>query len=224
MICGFRSRKFPVYTKPPAKNRKAICPLERIFMNTEHLKLGKSIGRGQAFAVTAQHSLLAEARCWKRIHDSGEYKMTGLTWDDFCVQEIGLSRQHVEGLIARLEELGETYCQLSAIVPISAEVYQAMRHAIADNTIEIDGEAVPIVPENAPRIRAAVLQARSDLRAARKRPVPDPVAAIHTRLEGCVGAISRLSGKIEPADREKVRSLVDDSVLRLMALSENLAA
>jgi hypothetical protein len=189
------------------------------------LILGKWIGRGQAFAVTANHSLLAQARIWREIHDSGSYKSTELSWDDFCSQQIGLARQHVDGAIKNLEEFGETFCRLSQIVPVSAETYRALSQKIEDNAIEIDGETVPIVAENAVRIRAAVHQMRSQLRKAKEKPPKNPVAAVHTRLDGCVSAVSRLTKtSLEAADKTTLRSAVEDSVLRLMAIAEELAA
>jgi len=191
----------------------------------ESLQLGKWVGRGQAFAVNASHSLLSQAKCWKEIHDSGSYKATGLNWDEFCTQEIGLSRQYVEELIENLEKYGETFCQLLQIVKISPDVYRAILPKIDGEAIEIDGEMVPIAPENAGRIRAAVLQMRSDLRQANEKPAKDPVTAVHTRMKGCVAAISRLSeGDLEASGRDALRSLVEDSVLRLMEISERLAA
>ncbi|SPF55091.1 hypothetical protein SBA4_6900002 [Candidatus Sulfopaludibacter sp. SbA4] len=193
--------------------------------NLESLSLGKWIGRGQAFAVSASHSLISQAKCWKGIRDSGSYKASGLTWDQFCTQEIGLSRQYVEELIDNLEKYGETFCQLLQIVKISADVYRAISPKIDGEAIEIDGEMVPIAPENAGRIRAAVLQMRSDLRQANEKPAKDPVTAVQTRIKGCVAAISRLSeGNLEGAGRDALRAIVEDSVLRLMEISERLAA
>jgi hypothetical protein len=190
------------------------------------LILGKWIGRGQAFAMSANHSLLAQALCWKQIHDSGNYKATGLSWEDFCPAEIGLSRTQVEALIAGLEEFGETYCRLSEIVRVSAETYRALAPKIENEAIEIDGELVPIAAENAVRIRGAVHRMRSELRQAREKPpAKDPVARIQTRLEGCVAAVFGLSVKtLDSAQKDALRNAVEGSALRLMEISERLAA
>ncbi|HEY2013043.1 MAG TPA: hypothetical protein VGH38_06045 [Bryobacteraceae bacterium] len=195
-------------------------------MNSDDLlRLGKWVGRGQAFAVAANHSLLGQARCWREIHDSGAYKSAGLTWDEFCQQQIGLARQNVDTLIKNLEELGAAFCQLSEIVPISAETFRAISPQIDGETIEIDGEKVPIVPENAVRIRGAVHQMRQELRKAKEKPAKNPIAVVHTRLDNCVAAVSRLGGSaLETSDKEALRTIVEDSVLRLMAISERLAA
>lgn len=193
--------------------------------NFQVLNLGKWIGRGQAFAVNASHSLLSQAKCWKEIHDSGAYKASGLTWDEFCTQEIGLSRQYVEEIIGNLEECGETFCRLLQIVKISPEIYRAISPKIDGEAIEINGEMVPIAPENAGRIRLAVLQMRNELRLAKEKPAKNPVTVVYTRLEGCVVAISRLSEEtLEAADKDALRSKVENSVLRLMAICERLAA
>jgi hypothetical protein len=190
------------------------------------LSLGKWLGRGQAFAVTANHSLFAQAQCWKRIHDSVEYQATGLTWAEFCEQHIGITRPRVDALIDSVEELGETFFRISEIIPISPETYRAISPKIESEAVEIDGQLVPIVPENAVRIRAAVLQMRSELRQSQQAPARDPVAAIHKRLEGCVVTLTRLTagGALEAAGKDALRSIVEDAVLSLMALSEKLAA
>ena len=176
--------------------------------------------------MSAHHSLVAQALCWKEIHDSGEYKSTGLSWEEFCNAEIGLSRTQVEALIAGLEEFGETYCRLSEIVRVSAETYRALAPKIEGEAIEIDGEMVPIAAENAARIRGAVHRMRSELCEAHQRPRPkDPVIRIHTRLESCVAAVCGLSARtLEVSQKDALRSSIETSVLRLMEISERLAA
>lgn len=197
-------------------------------MNQEQVpyRLGKWIGRGQAFALTANHSLLAQARCWKEIHDSADYKSTGLSWDDFCMAEIGLSRPCVDTMIASLEEFGETYCRLSEIVRISPATYRAISPKIDDGAIEIDGEMVPIVVENAARIRGALNQMRNQLRqAGNPRPTKDPLASAQKRLQGSVTAVSRIiEGTLEAAQKDALRGVIENSLLRLMEISERLAA
>src|SRR5579862_2216561 len=159
--------------------------------NSQYMNLGKWVGRGQAFAVTANHSLFALAKIWKEVHDTGDYKRTGLSWDEFCSQEIGLSRQAVDTAIKNLETHGEAFFRIAQIVPVSPGTFQALAARIEDGSIEIEGEIVPIAPQNAARIRAAVVDMRSQLARAQAKPKPakDPVKSLNSRLQGCLTAI-----------------------------------
>src|SRR6266567_4056370 len=173
-------------------------------MDSANYRLAKWIGRGQAFAMTASHSLLAQAKCWKEIHDSAAYKISGLSWEEFCPAELGLSRPNVDSLIDSLEEFGDTYCQLSEIVRISPATYRAISSKIEDGAIEIEGELIPIAVENAAVIRREVHRMRSALQ--RKRPAQEPLTALPRRLEGSVSALCRLGeGALEAAQKETLR-------------------
>ena len=134
--------------------------MEQAFKDT--IDLGTWIGRGQAFGAIASGCTAAQAECLRQISESGIYKQTGLGWDEFCQEYIGLSRQRVDTLIHSLKEFGRTFFDLSNIVRISPEAYRRVASTIKGQSIQIGTELVPIVPENAPRIRRAIQQARSE--------------------------------------------------------------
>jgi hypothetical protein len=149
-----------------------------------------------------------------------------MTWDEFCEFEIGLTRTQVEKIIGNVQEFGESYCQLSHIVRVSAETFRAIAPRIDGETIEIDGQAVPILPENAPRIRAAVHQIRENLRQAREtaKAGKNTIDATHARLARCVAAIARLGKQpLEPADADTLRAAIEESLTRLTAVHQELA-
>ena len=56
------------------------------------LDLGKRVGRHQAFDLIAKRCTAADAETLKSIRDNAEYKRLGLTWKQFCEQELGVSR------------------------------------------------------------------------------------------------------------------------------------
>lgn len=193
--------------------------------NVQYMDLGARIGRGQAFGLVASQSMAAAAKVLKGLRDSGDFKSTGLAWDKFCPECVGLTRPRVDAIIDSYEQYGETYFHLSEIVKISNETYRAISPKIEDDTIEIDGEKVAIVTENAARIRAAVHKMRGELQRVKEKPARNPVAAAHTRLEGCVTAIRRLGGAtLESGEKARLRGAIEDSVLRLMEVAESLAA
>jgi len=135
--------------------------------------LGIQTGRGQAFGLVGNGCYAAQARCLKEIRDSEAYKQCNLSWADFCDRHVGVARRQADQIINQLEEFGETYFRLAEILKISPQTYRQLNGAgvIKNDALEIDGELVPLTPENAPRIKAAVTALRRDLELARKRPV-----------------------------------------------------
>jgi hypothetical protein len=124
------------------------------------LELGKWVGRGQAFGMIAAKASAAEAQCLKRIKEGGEYKALELTWEQFCVTQIGISRQTADRIIDCLEEFGAAYFTLSSVTRISPGTYRMIAGAVSDSTIEIEGERVPITKTNAGRIAEAISSLR----------------------------------------------------------------
>jgi hypothetical protein len=133
------------------------------------LDLGLWMGRAQTFGLIANLCSAGEAESLKRIKESEAYKQAGLNWDQFCEQKVGLTPQSVNNLLRNLEEFGGNYFRLSQIVRVSPETFRQIAPAIEGETIEIDGDLVPIVPENGRRIREAVQQVRRDLQKSRKQ-------------------------------------------------------
>jgi hypothetical protein len=158
------------------------------------LELGTWLGRGQAFGLAANQSLAAQAKCLRTLRETESYKSLGVTWEQFCVEYVGLSRRRVDELVEHLEEFGETYFRLSAIVCISPDSYRQIARKMVDDSLEIAGELVPIVPENANRIRGAVQRMRSELKQAREQ----------TDLHSTPG-ISRLMARFDSVYEEMIR-------------------
>jgi hypothetical protein len=161
--------------------QKRNCMLENV---DQQFELGAWVGRSQAFGLVANHCSAAQARCLQNLRESDQYKSKGLNWTDFCLKYVGVSRQRVDVLIQSLDEFGDTYFNLSRIVAVSPETYRQIAGNIEGEQIEINGEKVPIVPENAARIRAAVTQMRVELNkkqqrkaAAKSAPSMDELAA-----------------------------------------------
>ena len=118
--------------------------------------MGIWLGRGQAFGFVARRCAAAHAECLKRIRDAEAYKSLGCTWEDFCRQHLGVSRSRADEIIRQLDEFGAAYFQLAEIMQISTDSYRRISGAVQGEALEIGGELVPIVPENAARIKEAV--------------------------------------------------------------------
>jgi len=121
-------------------------------------------GRQQAFALMATKSTLAQAECLRELRTSKAYEAYGLTWEQFCKHHAGMARSRADQLIQHLNEFGEAYFRLSELVHVCDPVYRKLAPQIDADTIEIGGAKLALIPENAPKIRAAIQAVRSELR------------------------------------------------------------
>lgn len=127
-----------------------------------------SVGRQQAFGLMANRSAAAQAQILAGIKRGKQYKELGLTWEEFCDQHAGMSRNTVEALIKRLEEFGETYFRLAEVVRVSPDAYRQLESSIEDGVILYGGDRVEITRTNADKIREIVEAGRAELRRSRQ--------------------------------------------------------
>jgi len=120
-------------------------------------------GRQQAFAVVVSKCTLAQAECLRQMRETRAYEQYGLTWDEFCPHHAGISRSKADHLIQQVKEFGEDYFRLSALVNISDETYRAVAPLLHGETINLGGEKLALIPENATKIRAAIQSFREEL-------------------------------------------------------------
>lgn len=166
----------------------------------ELIDAGAWIGRQQAFAVIGSKCLAAQALSLKQTKESRAHEMLGLTWEEFCSQYAGISRAHADGLIRQLDEFGDTYFRLSEIARISPETYRQIAPHIDGDTIEIEGEKLALSPENAPKIRSAILQLRAQLRQAREQNPARGVVELQSRLDALLSDTDRIFNGLHADD------------------------
>jgi hypothetical protein len=162
--------------------------------------VGLWLGRGQAFSLIANKCAAAQAECLKRLRQEGAYKSLGCTWEEFCRQHLGLSRSRADQLIRQLDEFGAAYFHLAEIMRISENSYRRIAGAIHDDCLEIGGELVPIAPEHAPRIRAAVLELQKEnerVRAelAKVQGAHPSITSLKLRLDACLEEVSSMADR-----------------------------
>src|ERR1051326_8523271 len=88
---------------------------------------GALTGRHQAFAMIASKCTYAQAVCLKEVHDTRAYEPLGLSWDEYCSRHGGISRGTAETIIKRLDEFGELYFRLAALVRISPDTFREIK-------------------------------------------------------------------------------------------------
>jgi hypothetical protein len=166
------------------------------------LELGTWLGRHQALGLIANKCSAGDAACLREIRDNKHYRALGLTWEEFCSRHTGVDRRTADRIVERLEEFGEAYFNLSRLMPIQPSGYRELASSVTGNTIELDGQKIPITPENAPQIIDAVRELRSRLEREQSK-ARVPFSALQNRLDLChselAGAIRRGVGKSEGA-------------------------
>jgi hypothetical protein len=183
--------------------------------------LGTSIGRSQAFGLITYKCSAEQAKAFEQVWQSGSYKLLGLTWEKYCLDYAGLSHQRVEGIIRNRKEFGDIYLQLSDIIAISPETYRQIQPKVHDDCLEIAGEMVPILPENAARIREAVNRLRADLRKSQEDvdTLTSPeIASLQTRFDAWFNDLRRLAPRHEDAP---LHGLVQYSIQHLQELENH---
>jgi hypothetical protein len=179
---------------------------------TELVEAGAWVGRQQAFALIATQSAAAQALCLKHAKESRLFERLGLTWEQFCRDHAGISRVYADSLIRRHDEFGENYFRLSALARVSPATYREIAGQVSPEAIEIGGETLPLTPEHAPRIRAALDKLRAELRSARDAAEPRPsftVTEFRDRIDALAHEVeSRVYMHKTPAQYEAMRKVV----------------
>ena len=165
--------------------------------------LGSWTGLQNAFAAVAGNCSAARAQCLKQVRDSGMLDDLGLTWDEFCRDCAGISRRHADHLIQQYNQFGDAFFRLSEITRVSPKTFQRIAgHVVSGDgadALEIDGQKLPLVPENAAKIRAAIQALRSQVRhpPAPPRP-PAGVIELQIRVDALAADLAKAIAALNP--------------------------
>jgi hypothetical protein len=191
----------------------------------DFLELGTWIGRKQAFASLAGGCSAADAECLRKMRDHRQYRALGLTWEEFCSQRIGITRQWADKLIRRLEEFGPQYFRLAQATGITPEEYRRIAGSIGEKGLAHAGELIPITAEDAPRLIAAVEELRRQAEpAGEKRKDEDLDRAVEKAerlLRAAVDEITRVEDlSLGGPRRERLFAKLAAQLRRLRMLQE----
>src|ERR1035437_2176366 len=120
------------------------------------LDLGRLLGQRRAFGAVAGRCSAAHAQLLRRMRDEKLYLTLAPSWRDFCGVHLAISRRHADRLIGFLNRFGPIYFELSQLIGISPQQYLAIEPAVREDSLVVNGEAVSLIPENAPKLLAAV--------------------------------------------------------------------
>ena len=192
----------------------------------KHADLGSWAGLQQAFAIVTGSCSAARAQCLKQVRDSQLLDDLGLTWDEFCHDYAGISRQHADSLIRQHAEFGDAYFRLSEIARVSPRTYRQIAGAVDADSLEIDGEKIALIPANAGRIRAAIraLCLRARPAAPASRP-PADLIELQIRIDALADDLDQSIRALNPLEsRDPHRSLVTYAANKLRVLARRLDA
>jgi hypothetical protein len=190
----------------------------------KHLDLGSWVGLQKAFAALAGSCSAARAQCLKQVRDSHLLDDLGLTWEEFCKDYAGVSRAHADHLIRQYDQFGDAYFRLSEIARVSPKTFQQIAPRLEGDALEIEGQKLALIPENAAKIRAAIQSLRSQARRPPARP-PAGVIELQARLDALVtdiGEAVRALGPVpDPNDpqRPSLRALASYGMNKFRVLS-----
>jgi hypothetical protein len=185
-------------------------------------EMGTWVGRRQAFGLLATKSAVADAECLKRLRDGKEYKLAGMTWEELCQRHLGVSRAQADRLISQLDEFGTAYFELSKIVRISADAFRDIADAVTENSIEYNGETIPIKTENGPKIENIIRLLREEVARPRRQPAAEGMTLqkLSRRLDACFTELAAMSARpLQPEDRAAAEALIESTLDRLGRLS-----
>jgi hypothetical protein len=171
-------------------------------------------GRQQAFATIASQCTYAQALCLRDIHQNRAYEQFGLSWEQFCTEQAGISRVTAEKYIHRLNEFGESYFRLSALTRISPDAFRHIADRVTAETIELDGEQIPLTSENAQKIRAGIQRLRDECcRLHNYYRIPSRITEYTIRVDDVIKEVSKRA--------QIARALPKDEAASLRALAQH---
>src|ERR1035437_6520713 len=140
--------------------------------------LGRLLGHRRAFAAVGGRCSAAHAQLLRRIRDEKLYRAVAPSWRTFCGTHLAITCRHADRLIALLNRFGPTYFEISQLVGLSPRQYLAIQPVLHEHSVLVNGEAISLIPENAPKVLEAVGQLLRETRRTKPRePAPEPVRA-----------------------------------------------
>src|ERR1700678_4768671 len=92
--------------------------------------VGTWVGRKQAFALVAGRCSAADAEILFEIREKKLFRNIEQTWEDFCVQRLGMTRSYVDRIIRQFKDLGPNFSKLRCFTRIKAAEYRLIAAAV----------------------------------------------------------------------------------------------
>jgi hypothetical protein len=148
------------------------------------LDLGAVLGQTHAFGLMSGRCTAAQAEALRRLRDGKQYQRLGLTWEAFCVGYLRMSRSQADRTIALLDEFGPSYFELSQLTRVSASTYRELESSVHNGVLEVYGEPLKLIPENAHKVARAVTALRAEKAQAGPRPLDARIESLVRHFSG----------------------------------------
>ena len=186
--------------------------MDRTITTEDVLNLGTWLGRKQALGLIAGRCAAGEIECLIAVYENKMYLAVDATWEDYCKNRLGISRNTAERLMRNYQKLGPNLMKLGCFARIRPSEYRMFAGALTDDGLLYNGEPIPLEPENAPQLAQAVEAIRKE---SAPEPEPaDPAARSFARAE------KSLKSAVEELHRLQAMQLDDDGRLKLVLAVE----
>jgi hypothetical protein len=177
--------------------------------------------------------LYQQAGCLRDIRKTKAHRGLGLSWDEYCTRHAGMSRRQAELMIDLAEEFGSAYFRLCSVVRVSPAFFRRIADRCTAQTIELDGEKIPISDENAFKIRDGFSRLSKQLRRTRKQvSAPAGIVELSVRVDDVLKAVTaraRLGRDLPHDEAEGLRALARHAagkwteVIEMLRLEDSLS-
>jgi hypothetical protein len=152
-------------------------------MNEPHAPdLARLLGQRRAFAAVSGRCSAAHAQLLRQIHDEKLYLPHAPTWEAFCGPNLAVSRRHADRLIGLLNRFGPIYFEITQLIGLSPRQYLAIEPVVRENSLLVNGEAVSLIPDNAPKLLEAIGEVLNQSRRKRRERRTRPPETLHARV------------------------------------------
>jgi hypothetical protein len=194
---------------------------ESSVQTTRQFDLGLWLGRHQALASVANYCSEADALALTTIREQRLYQTLGITWEAFCSRYAGMSRVTANAIIDKLEEFGAIYFRLAEILKIPVNQYRAIQSAIKDDSLEFEGELIPINREHTKKLAEAVSKLRKEHQRLMIKVHGSRILDLQMELDRVVGYIDAAAHRSPSDDRGQILSITQDYAQRAVDAAEH---
>ncbi|MGB7760429.1 MAG: hypothetical protein WBL61_11400 [Bryobacteraceae bacterium] len=162
------------------------------------LGLGSTLGQSHAFGLVAGRCLAGQAACLHRLRKTREFRRVSHCWRDFCSRHLGIDGRNADKIIRLWEEFGAPFFDLAQLTGVTPDLYRALVPSVRDGALHLNGEVIELIPENSPRLAAAVAGFRRAIPPARPRRQLQPheqLAVLDKRCDAIVAELRQFSKK-----------------------------
>jgi hypothetical protein len=174
---------------------------ESVEVDPLSLTLGKTIGRREAYGLMIGRSTAAEVESLRRLRDEKLYRKLNCTWAEFCKQHLRVHRRTVDRAIGCLEEFGPVFFHVTRLTHIGARDYRSIAGHVNEAGLHLDGEVIALLPEQAPKLSAAVDELLHRIEPTEHKAVSHSFASALRRCQSIAEMLQALS--IDLDDRQK---------------------